>query len=184
MLFVIDMQNDFIDQVHGRMAVKGAERLIEPIIEKIIKYREEGDVVVFTKDSHIEVYQDEKGKGQNERIDWGHSIVDELREYFNECERFEKQYHGISPEDLLSFKKKYAHKSEYIETIELVGIETHKCVLSNAVLLQNLFPHSTIYIEEDLVMSSDKELHAQALNIMENLKMKVRRGKHEYSYRL
>jgi nicotinamidase/pyrazinamidase len=56
MLFVIDMQNDFIDQDQGKMAIKGADALIEPIKEKILAYRKNGDLVVFTKDSHIEVY--------------------------------------------------------------------------------------------------------------------------------
>ncbi len=38
MLFVIDMQNDFVDQDRGKMAVKGADVLIGPIKEKIQQY--------------------------------------------------------------------------------------------------------------------------------------------------
>ncbi len=175
MLFVIDVQNDFIDQDQGRMAVKGADRLIKPIKEKIRAYRGRGDLIVFTKDSHIEVYRDEKRKGMENKIIWGHDIVEALRKDFQECESFEKKYHGIHPEDLISFKRKYSQKKKYLKTIEFVGIETHKCVLSNAVLIQNLFEDSDIFIDENYVMSSDNDLHVQALNIMENLNMKVRR---------
>ena len=35
MLFVIDMQNDYIDKVKGRNYVKDSERIVEGIINKI-----------------------------------------------------------------------------------------------------------------------------------------------------
>ncbi len=184
MLFVIDLQNDFIDQNQGKMAINGADALIEPIKKKIREYREKGDLVVFTKDSHIEVYQgskesqsSEEKKYDEEEIAWGHEIVKALQEEFKSSESFEKKYHGISPDDLHEFKKQYGDQKECLKTIEFVGTETHVCILSNAVLIQNLFPDSEILIDENFVMSSDNGLHQQSLTIMENLNMKVRRKK-------
>ena len=48
-LLVIDMQNDFID---GALRNEEAMKIIENVNEKITKYRENGDTIIFTRDTH------------------------------------------------------------------------------------------------------------------------------------
>ncbi|MBS4538812.1 isochorismatase family protein [Clostridium sp. D2Q-11] len=58
--------------------------------------------------------------------------------------------------------------------IEFVGVETNVCVLSNAVIVKNIFPDSEIIIYKSLCTSSNLDLHKKALDIMTSLQMKVR----------
>lgn len=57
--------------------------------------------------------------------------------------------------------------------IELAGVATNICVLSNAIILQTQFPQAEIYIHKDAVASYDEDLHASALNIMNGLGMNI-----------
>lgn len=61
----------------------------------------------------------------------------------------------------------------FINNIEIVGVESHICVLSNAVVFSNEFPDSNIIINRNLCLSSDMDLHNMAMIIMEKLEMEV-----------
>ena len=59
-LCVIDMQNDFID---GALGTKEAEAILENVKAKIDFYRNNGDTVIFTRDTHTEEYMNtQEGK--------------------------------------------------------------------------------------------------------------------------
>lgn len=45
----IDMQNDFID---GALGTKEAQAIVDNVCKKIDAYREAGEMVVFTRDTH------------------------------------------------------------------------------------------------------------------------------------
>ena len=55
LLIVVDYQNDFVD---GALGFEGAELLEGPIARKIDEYREAGDDVAFTFDTHRKNYLD------------------------------------------------------------------------------------------------------------------------------
>ena len=55
LLIVVDYQNDFVD---GALGFEGAELLDGPICAKIEEYRESGDLVAFTFDTHRRNYLD------------------------------------------------------------------------------------------------------------------------------
>ena len=60
LLMVVDYQNDFVD---GALGFPGAEKLEKPIADKIAAYREAGDEVAFTFDTHRRDYLDtQEGK--------------------------------------------------------------------------------------------------------------------------
>ena len=60
LLVVVDYQNDFVD---GALGFPGAEKLEKPIADKIAAYREAGDEVAFTFDTHRRNYLDtQEGK--------------------------------------------------------------------------------------------------------------------------
>ena len=54
-LIVVDMQNDFID---GSLGTKEARSIVPHVINKIKKYEDNNDLVIFTKDTHYYNYMD------------------------------------------------------------------------------------------------------------------------------
>ena len=53
LLIVVDMQKDFVD---GALGFEGAETIIPGIIGKINEYKNTGDDIVYTLDTHGENY--------------------------------------------------------------------------------------------------------------------------------
>ncbi|MBM9602887.1 isochorismatase family protein [Desulfopila inferna] len=104
--------------------------------------------------------------------DWGQKIADPLNEMLHNKIRIKKTYHAIFPEHMIHIKNKYG-TSDCMKKIEIVGVESHICVLSNAVVFSNEFPSSNIIINKNLCLSSDMDLHNMAMVIMEKLKMEV-----------
>lgn len=60
-----------------------------------------------------------------------------------------------------------------IESIEITGVATNICVLSNAILCQSMLPQAEIYIMDNCVASYDTDLHFKALDIMEGLGINI-----------
>ena len=168
MLCIIDMQNDFIDQVNGLMAVKGADGLIEGILRKIEEYKARGDLILYTLNLHEHVQQDHRSEKEKK---WGQDIVVPLKHRLADKICIPKTYHAIAPEDVVKIHRNY---SSYCNTIELVGVETHICIFSTAVVFRNQFPDTTIVVNKNLCLSSDLDMQDKAFSIMEQLKIEVR----------
>ena len=60
-----------------------------------------------------------------------------------------------------------------VETIELVGLVSNICVVSNAVVLQSLYPNAQIIVDAALTDSFSKELNNKVLDVLEGLQVKV-----------
>ena len=65
LLLVIDMQNDFVT---GSLGTKEAMQIVPSVVNKIKKYIEDGDSVIFTRDTHTSEYLQTQ-EGKNERKD-------------------------------------------------------------------------------------------------------------------
>ena len=50
-LIVVDVQNDFID---GALGSNEAKAILPKVKEKIERYIQQGDVVIFTRDTHLD----------------------------------------------------------------------------------------------------------------------------------
>ena len=170
MLFIIDMQNDFVSKEKGKMPVKEAEGLVLGIIEKIKEYEKKGDKIFYTLNIHADMEDD--SRSEKEKL-WGQSIYEPLEAYLKAHTYLKKLYYGITPEKASLLKEKYKDKRIYVETIEVIGVETEVCVLSNAIVIQNMFPNSKIIIDSSLCRSNNLKLHKRALDIMKRLKMEV-----------
>lgn len=194
MLFVIDMQNDYIDKVKGRNYVKDSERIVEGIINKIKKCEKKGEYIFYTSDISIKKTRNNCGKNNKEldnfnnkesieiqekisdNIDkWGAELYNPLRPYLEKYEKIKKSYYAIPPETLLKFQEKFKEEKHIIEEIEFVGVETHICVLANAICIQSAFPEANIVIHSSLCKSKNNEDHEYALKIMKGLGMEIRR---------
>lgn len=169
LLIVVDYQNDF---VCGSLGFKNAEKLEEPIAEKIKQYREQKEDILFTLDTHGENYlQTIEGTKLpvphclHHTPGWNlYGKIANLKAEQDKC--FLKSSFG-SPE-LFDFLRTslYTH-------IELAGVVSNICVLSNAVLAKTALPETEIIVDARCVAGNDTHLHEAALDVMESLQINI-----------
>ena len=168
LLIVVDYQNDFVDGVLG---FKRAQEIENNIINKINKYQENNDEIIFTLDTHYEDYMSTV-EGENLPIPHcikgskGHEIYGKVKELSSNYPLIEKETFGSK--DLI----KYIENKEYSE-IELIGVVTNICVISNAVLVKAIHPNTKISVDASCSASNDEVMEAKALDVLENLHIKV-----------
>ena len=128
----------------------------------------EGDII-FTKDTHEEDYLNTQ-EGQNLPVvhcirgTAGHEIIEELQPYTKRALAiFEKETFGSRK--LAGFLKEL-HKEKKIESIELIGLCTDICVVSNALLIKAFLP--------EVPISVTPEKHKSALETMKSCQIEVR----------
>lgn len=169
LLLVIDFQKDFIS---GTLGFSGAPELDAIICKKITAYREEGYDIAFTFDTHQENYL--------ETLEGKHLPVVHCIEGTEGWELFGNTASCRNKEDIC-FKKETFGCNELgnwlsqrtYDVIELCGVVTNICVLSNAVIAKAAAPEADILIDANAVGGGDKSLCEKALDIMEGLQMKV-----------
>ena len=64
------------------------------------------------------------------------------------------------------------YENENLE-IEICGVVTNMCVISNAVICKATLPESPITINSKLCASFDDVLHAKAIDVMQSMQMKI-----------
>lgn len=186
MLFIVDMQNNYLHSQRGEKYVPGSENLVSGVIEKIKEYREKGDYIFYTLDIYTEkethllnsndlevVKKKEKIASTKER--WNFELYDPLKVHLEDYQCIKKSYYAIPPEELLKLQTRFKRENRTIREIEFVGVETDICVLSNAVCVRSAFPNANIIINSNLCKSSNIQHHQNALEIMKNLGMKIGR---------
>ena len=173
-LVVIDYQKDFVD---GALGFEKAVTLEEGIYNKINKYLKEGNKVLFTYDTHVENYLDTR-EGKNLPVvhcikgTKGHKLFGRLNE-FEDNENvicYEKYGFGLAPEDMVKISKEIG---EDLEKIEIVGVVTNICVISNFVMFQSQYRNADIIVDASLCASFDETLHEKTLDVIEGLQGKV-----------
>lgn len=161
LLVVIDMQNDFIT---GALGTKEAVSIVPAVKAKIESYQANGDCVVFTKDTHFPNYL-ETQEGQNLPVvhcidnSFGWQLSDELLPYENETICFHKPSFGS-----LELAQYVADHS--FESVELIGLCTDICVISNAMLLKAYVPEIPISVDSSCCAGVTPQSHANALEAM------------------
>lgn len=179
LLVVIDYQKDFVD---GTLGFKKAETLESGIYDKVKKYLENGDRVLFTYDTHYEEYLETR-EGKNLPVvhcikgTHGHELYGRLNEFLGKENtlHYEKEGFGLAPKDVIKLSEELG---EEINEIELVGVVTNICVISNVVMLQSQYRNAEILIDASLCASFDDSLHDKALDVAEGIHVKViNRGK-------
>lgn len=170
LLIVVDYQNDFIN---GALGFPGAENLAPVIASKIDAYHKDGEVA-FTLDTHGEDYlSTSEGKHlpipHCIRYSEGHELFPAIKALKLDSDRsFEKPTFGSA--ELFDFLR----NSEY-EQIELCGLVTDICVVSNALLAKAALPEAEVIVDSKAVDSFDKAKQEAALAVMESVQIKVLR---------
>ena len=179
LLVVVDYQNDFVD---GALGFDGAELLDTKIAEKIDAYREAGDSVCFTLDTHHKDYL-ETQEGQNLPIPHciegteGHELYGQVATRFHDTDEvFLKPTFGSTTLfERLAKRQRVAAEVGTLpyESIEFVGLVSNMCVLSNAVMARAACPNVPIIVDASCTAAPDPETHEKALDILEGLQIKV-----------
>ena len=169
-LIVVDMQKDFVD---GALGTKEATQIVDAVVNKIKSF--DGDIYV-TFDTHGEDYmQTSEGK----KLPVPHCIkgtdgwsLDEkvclvLRD---------KVYTAVEKPTFGSVELPELLKKNYGEeplSIELLGLCTDICVISNALLLKAHFPEYTIRVDSSCCAGVTPASHEAALTAMRMCQVEV-----------
>lgn len=169
LLVVVDYQVDF---VNGSLGFAGAELLEEPICRKIEAYRAARDEVVFTYDTHGSDYlQTQEGRNlpvvhcEKDCAGWQlFGKVEQSRRAEDKC--FYKPSFGSME------LAEYVRERKY-DAVEVCGLVSSICVISNAVLIKAALPEAVVEVDAQCVAGGDRVLHEKALDVMAGLQIKV-----------
>lgn len=167
LLIVVDYQNDF---VNGSLGFPFAQQLENGIAAKIEEYK--NDEIVYTLDTHYENYADTQ-EGKNLPVSHcikgtkGHELYGKIQKLLEGRKYFEK---STFPSLELG---KYLEGKDY-DTIELCGLVSNICVISNAVIAKAACPEAQIIVDSALTASADSELNQKAIEVMKGLQITVR----------
>ena len=162
-LIVIDMQNDFID---GALGTKEAQAIVPKVKKKIEEYDARGDLVVFTRDTHQNDYLD-TNEGKHLPVEhciegtYGWQISSELD--WEPRPTVDKPTFGN-----LNWKTFFD-----FEEVELVGLCTDICVVSNALILKAMYPEINITVDASCCAGVTPESHKAALTTMKMCQINV-----------
>lgn len=154
-LIVIDMQNDFI---FGALGTPAAVAILPKVRRKIDEYLALGRKVIFTRDTHTEDYPATREGRQIPQPHCivgtaGHQVADELDD--PSCLHLDKPSFGTLKWADFDF-----------DGIEIVGVCTDICVISNALILRAAFPESPITVDAQCCAGTTPSAHQAALQIM------------------
>ncbi len=154
-LIVVDMQNDFIDMALG---TPEAVAIVPKVRQKIQKYLENGDRVIYTRDTHGTDYLNTP-EGRKLPVEHcikgtkGWEIVDGL--YVEGCKIIDKPNFG------------WPHwQKEDLQAVELVGLCTDICVVSNALIIKANFPDIPVQVDRACCAGVTPQSHDAALETM------------------
>lgn len=169
-LIVVDYQNDFVD---GALGFDGAAALDSGIAARVRSYGR--GRVFFTRDTHSADYLATR-EGKNLPVAHciegtrGWEIFGETAAALEEVGAvgFNKRSFGldITPEIA-------AKLPESVGEIELCGLVSGICVISNAVIFQTRYPEATVTVDARLTAAPDPILHEKTLDVLEGLQVKI-----------
>ena len=176
LLIVIDMQNDFISGSLGR---KAAEVIVPAVANKVNKYFENKDSVIYTQDTHDKNYFNTlEGKKlpiehciyETEGWNIDSRVMPQTNEAVNVIKKKTFGYYDWEEYFMFSF----AHnEDDNIEEIEICGLCTDICVVSNALILRALFPNVVIKCDSSCCAGTSDEAHEAALRVMRSCQIEV-----------
>ena len=161
-LIVVDMQNDFIDMALGTAE---AVAIVPKVRQKIQTYVQNGDTVIFTRDTHGEDYLQTP---EGERLPVKHcirgtkgwEIADGL--YVDGCKIIDKPNFGWPHWD-----------AEELQNVEIIGLCTDICVVSNALIIKAMFPDAQVQVDASCCAGVTPQSHEAALLTMKMCQIDV-----------
>lgn len=172
-LVVIDMQNDFLE---GTLRNEEGIKIIPNVVNKIKEYKSNGHTVIATRDTHdISYLQTQEGKNLPvihcvKKSD-GWKINKDVSEALGDVLIFDKPTFG-SLELANWLKSNYENVQTELE-IELVGVCTDICVVSNAILIKAHLPEAKIICDASCCAGVTTEAHKNAILTMKSCQIDI-----------
>ena len=169
-LVVVDVQNDFVT---GSLGTKEAEAIVPAVVEKVKKF---DGTVVFTRDSHGENYM-ETQEGRNLPVlhciegTEGWEIISELEPYTKDRIIFDKPAFG-NPE-VGKFIADAAEKNNGELEVEIIGLCTDICVVSNVLTIKAFAPEVPLIVDSKCCAGVTPKAHQAALTTMKSCQVKI-----------
>ncbi|WP_302962356.1 cysteine hydrolase family protein [uncultured Adlercreutzia sp.] len=179
-LIVIDYQVDFVDG--GAFGtVEPAMAIEEALCEVIRRYRDNGDIVIYTMDTHPSDHYLETREGTFNPPHCipgtdGWELYGSVRDLLTPENAILVKKGTYGSRDLPMVLKALQHQGITIESIEFAGVSTTCRVLHNAIIVYNFFPELPLIFDERTTASYTDEATAQQLNQLEGWGFIVKRG--------
>lgn len=158
LLVVVDMQNDFID---GALGTKEAVAIVGNVKKKIEEYKANSDRIIFTRDTHEENYL-ETSEGKNLPVVHcikgtnGWQISEEIDDLsYPHIDKPNFGWTGWKDIDMTD-----------VSEIELVGLCTDICVVSNALILKATYPEIPLNVDAACCAGVTPQTHKAAIETM------------------
>lgn len=179
MLVVVDMQRDFVT---GSLGTPQAQAIAPAVAERMERAKKEGTAVVLTLDTHESNYAETR---EGRMLPVAHCIRDTqgwtlAPEIAAACGRgmisFEKPTFGSTAlaQHVARFASERATEDGRGLTIELCGVCTDICVISNALLIKATLPEADLVVDSALCAGVTPALHEAALAVMRSCQIDVK----------
>jgi len=171
-LVVVDYQNDFVT---GALNVPGAYKIESAVIERINAAYENGDRVIFLKDTHPKTYL-QTLEGKNLPIE--HCIAEsEGHNLYGKVKALEGLCGSITIEKLQFGTTEIPQRLKALQVspkeFALVGVAAEICVISNALILKTQFRETPIKIYKDACAGMTKAAVDAALSVAKSCHIEI-----------
>ena len=176
-LVVVDCQRDFINGVLG---TPEAQAIVPNVAKKIEEYANNDDMIIYTRDTHYDNYLDTmEGKKLpvphciNGTHGWGISQAVDI--IYDKAFVIDKPNFGYLrwEQDIDSFIMSVYEKFVPIDSIELVGLCTDICVISNAMILKTVYSETPIMVDASCCAGVTPQSHKNALEAMKMCQIEI-----------
>ncbi|MBQ4067522.1 MAG: cysteine hydrolase [Clostridia bacterium] len=163
LLIVVDMQKDFVD---GALGSAEAVAIVDSVVKKIESF--EGDIIA-TYDTHYENYMD---TAEGKKLPVPHCIKRTAGWELDGKVKAALESHGYTAIEKHTFGSVDLPRlisetyGDSLESIELCGLCTDICVVSNALILKASFTETPITVDSACCAGVTPETHNAALATM------------------
>ncbi len=165
LLVVVDMQKDFVD---GALGTDEAQNIIDGVVAEIEGFQ--GDIIA-TLDTHSENYSMTR---EGKMLPVPHCIKGTPGWELDKKVAVALEKKGFVPLEKPTFGSvKLPELAEKYDEIELIGICTDICVVSNAMLLKAAFPEKEISVKACCCAGVTPEKHNAALEVMASCQINI-----------
>lgn len=167
LLAVIDMQNDFIS---GALGTAEAVSIVPRVAARVKKAREDGEQVVFTRDTHASDYLSTQ---EGRYLPVVHCL---------ENSEGWQLHPALAVQDAPVFNKpcfgsiqlaEYLRQLPELSSVELIGLCTDICVISNALIIKSVLPELPVFVRADCCAGVTPQSHENALRAMRSCQVQI-----------
>lgn len=165
LLIVVDMQNDFIDCALG---TPEAVAIVDNVANKIKSYKSNGDAVIFTRDTHQENYLE---TNEGKHLPVVHCV--EGTSGWEISDKLDTEGAKIINKPSFGYTLWENEKLDQYDEVELIGLCTDICVISNALIIKALYPELKVTLDSSCCAGVTPASHDAALLAMKMCQVEV-----------